>query len=162
MDTTYPMTEVESPPEPGWLLQKLSPKHKTAAALLAQGVGRAVIAEVCDCTPEYITMLGRQPLFRAYIKEMSQFTEARLEALFDSSVNVMAEAMLTGSNDDKLKAAKLQLEATGRVGRFQERGREDPGNERLEQLAERLVGLLHRQREKTLNVVDGEVLPAGA
>ena len=140
-----------------WALKELSPRHKQAAALLAQGVQRQIIARVCEFTPEYITMLGRQPLFRAYIKEMSEFTDARLEALFDQSVDVIADTMLTGTEDGRLKAAKLQLEATGRVGRFHTPAPAQGGSDRLELLAERLVGLLHQQRRRTY---EGEVVDA--
>ena len=129
------------------VLQKLSPKHKDVLALLAQGVARHEIAKVCDFTPEYVTWLARQPVCQAYLRDMQQFVDTRLLALTERSVDVMAEAMLVGSTDDKLKAAKMQLEATGRLGR--ERGSVPDGGsaaDRLTTLAERLVSLLDNKR----------------
>jgi hypothetical protein len=160
MDQLVPTQVMEVTNEP-WELKKLSPSHKTAAALLAQGVDRRTIAEVTDFTPEYITMLGRQPLFREYIRDMNKFTEARLDALFEKSVDVIHENMMAGG-ELGLKAAKLQLEATGRVGRFQTTTPQQGGEDRLETLAERLVELLHHQRRRIYDAEVVEVLSDGS
>lgn len=144
------VTDLEG--SPGWQLQKLSQRHKSIAALLAQGVQRQVIAAAVGVTPEYITMLSRQPLMLAYIKEMSAVNAMRLEAMFEQSVEVIADTMNNGTEDGKLKAAKLQLEATGRVGRFQVEPPSGGGaGDRLEKLAERLVGFLHTRRSEIHN-----------
>ena len=91
-----------------------------------------------------------------YVKEMSVAVGLRLEAMFSQSVEVIADTMQNGTEDGRLKAAKLQLEATGRVGRFQvEPHGGSCGGDRLEQLAERLVGFLHKRRAET---IDGEVI----
>ena len=136
-----------SVPETGPVeLKKLSPKHMQVAALLAQGVDRRTIAAACDYTPEYVTWLQRQPLFMGYVKEMSAAVAVRLEAMFAKSVDVINNAMDMGSTDEQLKAAKLQMEATGRIGRYQTPAREDGGGDRLEHLADRLLDLLKRQR----------------
>lgn len=144
------MSPLETLEHEEWQLKKLNPNHKQAAALLAQGVDRGTIAAVCDFTPEYVTFLGRQPLFKSYVQEMSQYTQQRLEALFEKSVDVISDNLKTGG-ELGLKAAKLQLEATGRVGRFQVTPGEGPGGDKLELLAERLVGLLHNQRRRTFD-----------
>jgi len=151
---------IESPPAPAIELKKLSPKHQQVAALLAQGVDRRTIASACDFTPEYVTWLTRQPLFREYIKGMSEAVAVRLEALFSKSVDVIDYAMENGSVDERLKGAKLQLEATGRVGRFQTQVPEGGGSDRLEQLSERLLNLLKKQRGAVYenDVSDAEVL----
>ena len=101
----------------GWQMKKLKPKHKQVASLLAQGAKNIEIAAMLQITPEYVSMLSRQPLMQAYIREMCQHTGMRLEALFDSSVNVIADTLRNGTESGKLKAARLQLEATHRIGR---------------------------------------------
>lgn len=97
-------------------LKNLSPKHKQVAALLAQGLGRGKISELVKITPEYVTMLSKQPLFMAYVKEMTQFTDVRLQALFEKGVDVVADLMITGTEDTKLRAAQTVLKAVGKDG----------------------------------------------
>lgn len=97
-------------------LKNLSPKHKQVAALLAQGLGRGKISELVKITPEYVTMLAKQPLFMAYVKEMTQFTDVRLQALFEKGVDVVADLMQTGTEDTKLRAAQTVLKAVGKDG----------------------------------------------
>lgn len=144
-----------------WQLKELSPKHKQIAALLAQGTSREVIASFVKCTPEYVTFLGRQPLFVQYIKEMSALVNVRLEAMFEKSVDVISEAMDTGNIDEKLKGAKLQMEATGRIGRYQSEPPPTGGGDRLEALAERLVSLLHNQRRRIVDAEDAVIIQEG-
>lgn len=142
-------------------LKELSPMHMQVMALLAQGVPRQNIAKICEITPEYVTWLTRDPLCVEYLKKMSEFTQIRMEALFESSVDAIADTLQVGSEDSKLKAAKLQLEATGRIGRS-DRIIADPGQPgRLEVLAERLVGLLHQQRRRVLDGQATEVSEGG-
>lgn len=129
-----------------WELKQLSPKHRQVVALLAQGVARDTIAELCEFTPEYITWLHRQPVCQAYLKELMQYADARLIALTERSVDAIAETLNIGSEDGRLKAARLQLEAVGRIGRFRAGDEEAPGRGELELLAERLVGLLKTKR----------------
>ena len=139
-------------------LKNLSPKHKQVAALVAQGVERRIIAQACDYVPEYITWLQRQPLFVEYVKGMNEAVAVRLEAMFDQSVGVIAAAMQNGNVDEQLKGAKLQLEATGRIGRYQTPAREQGGEDKLEVLADRLVFLLKRQKGDTHETEDAEIL----
>ena len=150
----------ELPPALPIELQKLSPRHKQVAALLAQGVDRQTIAAAIDYTPEYVTWLQRQPLFIAYVKEMSVAVGTRLEALFAKSVDVIATAMQVGTVDDQLKAAKLQMEATGRVGRYQVVAPSGDGSDHLEQLSHRLLALLTKQRSTAYgkDIQDAEVV----
>lgn len=139
--------------EPAVLLKELSPKHKQVVALLVQGVNRQTIAELCEFTPEYITWLGRQPLCQAYFRELNEFADVRLQALAGKTVDVISEAMDNGSHENQLRAAKLQMEATGRIGRYKENQPGKPNEERLIQLGERLINLLQSQRGK---VIDNE------
>lgn len=97
-------------------LKKLSPKHRQMAALLAQGLGRTEISNIVQCVPEYVTMLAKQPLFQEYVKQMTVFTDVRLQALFERAVDVTADLMRTGTEDTKLRAAQTVLKATGKDG----------------------------------------------
>lgn len=97
-------------------LKKLSPKHRQIASLLAQGLGRGEISKLCHVVPEYVTMLAKQPLFIDYVKQMTAFTDVRLQALFDRGVDVVADLMRSGTEDTKLRAAQTVLKAVGKDG----------------------------------------------
>jgi hypothetical protein len=134
----------------GFELKKLSQKHKQVCALLAQGLGRETIASLVGFTPEYITMLTTQPLCQEYIRQMNAAAEMQLTAMFSQSVDVISSAMQNGNVTEQLKGARLQLEATHRIGRV------DPpiasgvsSEDRLDRLAHRLVDLL--ESTKPLN-----------
>lgn len=99
-----------------WEMKELKPKHKQICSMLAQGIPRSTIASVIDCTPEYISMLSAQPKMQDYMKEMCQAASLQLEGMFVQSVEVIGEVMRDGNHADKVKAARLQLEATKRVG----------------------------------------------
>jgi len=130
-------------------LQKLSPRHKEALSLLAQGVKRDLVGKLCDFAPEYITWLARQPVCQAYLREMNELQSVRLEALFEKSVDVIADTLQEGTEDGKLKAARLHLEVTGRVGRGAGQAQAPTEGDFLEVLAQRLVGLQRKVRERT-------------
>lgn len=102
--------------QPHFQLKRLSPKHKQVAALLAQGLSRLEISKIVHITPEYVTMLGLQPLFKEYIKTMGQFVDTRLEALYEKGVDTVASLMVTGTEDTKLRAAQTVLKAVGKDG----------------------------------------------
>lgn len=125
-----------------WELTELKPKHKQVCSLLAQGLDRETIARVVGYTPEYISMLGRQPLIQDYIKEMAQIADLQLEAMYTRSVTAIGETLENGSYKEKMTAARLQLEATKRIGSRAE-AEVKPVNmeERLLALAERLASL---------------------
>lgn len=132
-------------------LQELSPKHKLVAQLLSQGVGREEVAAAAGYAPDYITWLGGDPLFVEHVRAMSRLVDTHMEALYGKSVDVIADQMTFGAAEDKLKAARLQLEATGRIGKnYQPRGAGDGDGDRLSTLANRLINLLHeKQGERT-------------
>jgi len=137
-------------------LHTLSEKHKMVASLMAQGLGRSEIASAIGYTPEYITWLTRDPLFKNYLQEMSEHTDARLEAMFDQVADVVSDGMRNGSMDERLKAARLLLEVTGRVGKFDRPyAAMDSSLERLNILAERLLKLQSKVRMgEVFNVQD--------
>lgn len=129
-------------------LQALTDKHKQVASLLTQGLGRSEIAKVVDFTPEYVTWLCRDPLFKDFMRGLSEFHEARLEAMFGDVVSVVQDGLQNGAIDERLKAARLQLEVTGRIGKNERpNAAVDSSIERLTTLAERLLALQANVRQ---------------
>jgi len=111
-----PAAVVESKP-PAFQLKKLGPKHKNIASLLAQGANRGEIAQIAGVTPEYVTMLSKDALVVQYMKEMSEFANTRLEAMFEKSVDTISAVMDQGSAKERLAAARLQMEAIKKIGK---------------------------------------------
>lgn len=153
-----------------WELQKLSPKHMQVAALVAQGMKFVDVSALVNYTPQYISMLMRQPLMKAYVQKMSEAAGTRLEALFEKSVEVIADTLENGSEKGKLSAARLQLEATKRLGRADSLTiiPGDP-DARLAQLRDRLVDLFNSGGSELYNedgsprelkFIEGKTLPA--
>lgn len=132
-------------------LQKLAPWHKDVLSLAAQGVDRRTIGAQCDCTPEYVTWLLKQSVCQEYLQEMAQIVDFRLAVMTERSVDVISDVMQEGTNEDRLKAAKLQLETVGRIGRNISTPQTANQPDRLEQLAQRLVVLLQTNRERVIN-----------
>lgn len=144
-------------------LQSLSEKHKQVAALMAQGLGRTDISSIVDFTPEYVTWLSRDPLFKEHLRQMSEFVNIRLEAMYDRVADVVNEGLQAGAMDDRIKAARLQLEVTGRIGRGDRMGLPDDHNDdRLQKLADRLVSVLGAVRKgetyDSQPITDAEVI----
>lgn len=134
-----------------WELDKLSPKHKQVAALMAQGMKNVDIAKLVGYTPEYIYVLSKQKKMKEYIAHMCEVAGTRLDALFVQSVEVIADTMANGSEAGKLKAARLQLEATKRLGRADTLTVNVNPDERLAQLSSRLVGLFQSANSELYN-----------
>lgn len=149
-------------PDQKWELKALKPKHRQIAALVAQGMQNIKVAAIVGVTPEYVSMLMRQPLIVAEVGRLCEIAGTRMEALFEKSVDVVAEVLVTGSNKDKLAAARLQFEVTKRIGRPDPlKGGDAPGVDRLLALSERLVGLLGQVRgegknESSQTIEEGE------
>jgi len=142
--------EEDYPQSQPWELKKLKPMHQQVAALLAQGMKNVEIAAICEITPQYITMLLRQPLFKQYVSDKCEAAGVRMEALFEQSVEVIAHTLANGSEGGKLKAARLQLEGTKRLGRNDAPINDGAGaTDRLERLAARLIEL--NARSQTLH-----------
>lgn len=141
-------------PQEGIKLQKLSARHKQVLSLMAQGMDRQTCSIATKYTPEYVTWLLKQEICQEYLNQMVQVAESQLQAQFCKSVDVIGETLINGTEEGKLKAAKLQLEATGRVGKLQQPSAPPVEADRLNVLAERLVGLLKQTQGR---VVNGEV-----
>lgn len=126
----------------GATLKRLTPKHQQIGSMLAQGFKPAQIVQIVGISNSYLSVLQNQPLMKQYIRQLSQHALLRAEALTERSIDVIAEVMETGSDQDKLKAARLQLEATKKIGAKAGMGASGEGSfDRLTQLAERLVQL---------------------
>lgn len=106
-----------SPPAEPVVLKKLQAWHKQVLSLLAQGEDRRTIAQICECTPEYVTFLAKQDVCQDYLRDIQVFVDQRLLALSEKSVDIIADILKDGGNEEKLKAARLQLESVGRVGK---------------------------------------------
>lgn len=137
-------------------LQTLTTQHMQVAALLAQGLGPSEIAPLVGYVPQYVTMLTRDPLFKAYLAEKVAFAESQLEAQFCKVPEVVSRAFASGTVDEQLKAARLQGELTGRLGKHERAAPNESSIERLTTLAERLLALQSHVREKG-TVIDAEV-----
>ncbi len=132
--------------QPGWTLKTLKPKHKQVCQLLVQGIKRETIAAIVGVTPEYVTMLAKQPLVLGYMKDQCSAAEMQLDAMFSSSVTAIGEVLVAGNATEKLKAARLQMEATKRIGSGsgQIAPERESTSDRLLRLQERLLGLLEK------------------
>lgn len=150
----------------GWQLSRLKPMHLQAATLLGQGLKNIEVAAMCGITPQYVTRLLQQPLFIAHVQKMSAVAGVQLEALYPQVVEVIGDAMTKGNLGEKLKGARLHLEATKRIGAGSQVNAPTTNSEdRLTTLAERLVGLLAKTRTgvtldgtATETVQDAEVI----
>lgn len=98
-----------------WELKKLSQKHKNIIALHAQAVSRDDISQAVGCTPEYVSMVVAQPLAREYLKQLNEYMDSRLQAMYGKSVDVIHKGLEGDATDTQLKAARLQLELTGKL-----------------------------------------------
>lgn len=153
--------QAEAVTSPKWLMKELKPWHKQMCSLLAQGIDRQTIANILDCTPEYVSMLGRQPLIIEYVREMSSFAQVQLEAQFSKAVTAIGETLENGNHKERMQAARLQMEATKRIGsRAEDERKLIDTNARLSKLAERLLSLQdnirNRPTEATAEVIQNE------
>jgi hypothetical protein len=130
-----------------WRLKSLQPWHRQVCSLLAQGIPRQTIAQIMDCTPEYVSMLAAQPLIKDYIREWCAFAGLQLEAQFVKSVEVIGDALENGNYKEKLQAVEMQAKLTHRIGTGSTLPSESVDmNSRLLSLSERLTGLLESQK----------------
>lgn len=155
-DDVQASTELDTTKEK-WILKKLTPKHMEVVALLAQGMKNVEVAKICGLTPVYISMLLRQPLIQSAIAERSNAAQVRLEASYETAVDVVIETMKTGGPQDKLRAVRLMGELTKRIGRPDPLARSNEVDEnRLAAMAQRLESLAKGARHGTQTIVDAE------
>ena len=103
------------PADKTWELKKLSQKHKNIIALHVQNVSRTDIGDMCNCTPEYVSMIIAQPLAKAYLRDVEKYMDSRMEALYGRTVDIIHAGLNGDATDTQLKAARLQMEATGKL-----------------------------------------------
>jgi len=153
-----PHDEQEVASQSGWQMKELKPWHKQLCSMLAQGIPRQTIANVLDCTPEYVTMLSKQKLVQEYIRDMCQYAGLQLEAQFVQAVDAIGDTLANGNHKEKMQAARLQMEATKRIGAGSGMQTEvTDTNARLVSLAQRLTGLLEKaQGVQKEPIIDGE------
>lgn len=133
--------------EGAYQLKELKPKHKNVLSLVAQGVNRGQIAQICDITPEYVSMLCKMPICKQYIAGLNEVVALQLEGMFGKSVEAISDALDNGSVEERLKGARLQLEATKRLGRPADIVPQTSSTEeRLLRLSERLTSLIVDRR----------------
>jgi hypothetical protein len=141
-----------------WEMKELKPWHKQLCSLLAQGIDRQTIAQILDCTPEYVSMLAGQKKIKEYVAEMCGFAQLQLEAQFTSAVTAIGDTLANGNHKERMQAARLQMEATKRIGSGSGIPQEIVDtNSRLARLAERLLYLQGRQGP-TGDIIEGEVI----
>lgn len=99
----------------GWVLKKLSQKHKTIIALHAQNVSRIDIADVAGCTPEYVSMIVAQPLAQSHLHDIEKYMDSRLRQLYTKSIDAIERGLDNEDSETSLKAARLQLEASHKL-----------------------------------------------
>lgn len=111
---TPPDTTAATVAKNPWVLKRLSGKHKDMIVLSLQGLTRDKVAEYCGCTPEYVTMINKQPLARAYIADLEAHLDLRLRGLYEHSINAISDGLKSPKVSDRLAAASLHLETIGK------------------------------------------------
>lgn len=101
--------------KPGWVLKKLSQKHKHIIALHLQGVSRFDIGSVCGCTPEYVSMVVKQPLAQEYLRQVEAHMDEQLRVAGIRGTEVLLEKLDSTDEEIQLKAARLALESQGKL-----------------------------------------------
>lgn len=100
---------------PRIILKKLSLRHKQAISLVLQGMSREDAGSAVGFVPEYITFLLQQPIAKDYIAHINRAVSSQLEALYGKSVEAIAGGLNASDPDVKLRAAKLQMQAVGKL-----------------------------------------------
>jgi hypothetical protein len=112
---------------------------------MAQGVERPLIAQITGFEEDYLPWIARQEVAQEWLRGVRQFSEAQFQSLYSKTVEVVADVLTNGTEDGKLKAAKLQLE----YGAPREAA--SGASDRLERLGTRLLKILDNQIGRTLD-----------
>lgn len=123
--------------------KKLKPIHLQACSLIAQGFNITETAKLTGLSYNYLWILLQQPIIKEEVGRRSEVIAQRMELMTEKSCDVIAGAMQNGNHTEKLKAARLQLEVTKRVGAGNPMAvNVNIGDDRLNRLAERLETLI--------------------
>lgn len=98
-----------------WEPKHLSQKHKSIIALHSQNVSREEIGQVCDCTPQYVSMVVATEKGQQYLRELEQYMDQRLRLTFGKAVDVIHKTLDSEDEEIALKAARLALDANGKL-----------------------------------------------
>ena len=128
---------------------KLGAEHRQILSLLAQGVSREEVATITGYAPQSISRLLRDPLCKEYLQQMMDVVEFRLTAMTEKSVQAIEDELTHGNGESRMRAAKLQMEAIGRIGSKRVTRPADDAPDRLDVLADRLVKLLDKAKGNT-------------
>lgn len=158
MNLPVPHEEQEEATNPSWYLKSMQPWHENLCKMLVQGIPRGTIAEILDCTPNYVSMLARQPIIRAYMKEWADYAGIVLDAQFMKVVESIGETLDNGNHKEKMEAARLHSQLTGRIGSGgQVQPTDTDLNSKLADLSNRLVGLLESHKiASSKSIIEGE------
>lgn len=139
-------------------LKAMKPIHRRICAYVAKGMKYRDIGAKVGIDANEVSTIVNYPVCQVYIAEMNKAVNARLEALFERAVDVIADGLDGNADDTQLKAARLQLEASRRIGaKASVSAPVENSDARLLTLSERLVGLLAKQKETAHGrVIDGE------
>jgi len=118
-----------------WQPKVLTPKHRQILSLYAQGMKREEIGSLCKCTPQLVTILAGCDLGRSYLTGIEVAMDQELRGLYGASVQAIREQLTVGSGENKLKAAKLQMQAIGKLGEG------DKDQETAEDVIQRIMNL---------------------
>ena len=117
------------------------------------------LATEMDVTSARIYAVLNRPNAKAFLARLTKDADLQLQALYAKSVDAIGESLLNGNCTEKLAAARLQLEATRRLGPAPQAVAETINMEaRLQLLANRLLAL----RAKVYAEADGEPIPSDA
>lgn len=98
-----------------FVLKKLNNKHKQIISMALQGESRETVAEAIGCTPNYVSMILRQPLAKAYIEELNSYLDTKMVGLYEKSIDAIDRGLGSKNGQVSLAAAKLALQATGKL-----------------------------------------------
>ena len=118
-----PTTPVPSGGNP-FILKKLTQLHKDAAVLSLQGLSREKVAEFCGRTPEWVTLICKQPLVKAYIADIEAHLDMKLRGMYEKSIDAIGAGLNSSKVSDKLAAAQLHLGTIGKLKSNNVEGRE--------------------------------------
>lgn len=147
LDTEVVVTETGK-----WQPLRLTGAHIDILRFHTQGMKREDIASYCKCTPQHISNVVTSDLGQRWITEHLEALAMELRSLTPNAVDVIRDSMERDQPiNHRLAGARLQMEATGIIGR--ERGNPAPPTppNHLENLAERLVSLLRDKKGVTVN-----------
>lgn len=120
MDSPNPTPKPRLPNPKRWQPKRLSQKHKAALTLWAQGVKPIDVAAATGVGQVSLNLLVLSDLGRAFLHGLEELMDSRLKNMYTLSVDAIEDQLRNGSGENKLKAATLQMKATGKLGKGDE------------------------------------------